>query len=162
MNHKKLILCLLLLVMGTKAFADQREILFRHMDTPWTATDSGFQNHILIAEPELKQGRFVLNLDKVACQAEVIVNGKQVGQTSVKPFRLDVTEALKAGKNEFLVRISNQQINAELLASVDILLMQENHQPYTSIRPGEIWLDTNGKPIQAHGFQVMERDGVYY
>jgi hypothetical protein len=23
---------------------------------------------------------------------------------------------------------------------------------YHSIRPGEVWLDTNGNPIQAHGF----------
>lgn len=26
---------------------------------------------------------------------------------------------------------------------------------YNSIRPGKVWLDTNGKPIQAHGFQVF-------
>lgn len=26
---------------------------------------------------------------------------------------------------------------------------------YTSIRPGKKWLDTNGKPIQAHGFSVF-------
>ena len=26
---------------------------------------------------------------------------------------------------------------------------------YNSIRPGQEWLDTNGKPIQAHGFQVI-------
>ena len=25
----------------------------------------------------------------------------------------------------------------------------------TSIRPGKVWLDTNGKPIQAHGFQAF-------
>lgn len=35
-------------------------------------------------------------------------------------------------------------------------------QPYASIRPGQVWLDTNGKPIQAHGFQVMEDSGTYY
>ena len=28
---------------------------------------------------------------------------------------------------------------------------------YQSIRPGEVWLDTEGKPIQAHGFQVTFR-----
>ena len=35
---------------------------------------------------------------------------------------------------------------------------------YNSIRPGQEWLDTNGKPIQAHGFSVFysEKDGVYY
>ena len=35
---------------------------------------------------------------------------------------------------------------------------------YDSIRPGQLWLDTNGKPIQAHGFQVFynEKDETYY
>lgn len=33
---------------------------------------------------------------------------------------------------------------------------------YTSIRPGQIWLDTEGKPIQAHGFSVFHKDGIYY
>ena len=33
---------------------------------------------------------------------------------------------------------------------------------YHSIRPGQIWLDTEGKRIQAHGGSVMYADGVYY
>lgn len=35
---------------------------------------------------------------------------------------------------------------------------------YNSFHPGEEWLDTAGKPIQAHGFSVFysEKDGVYY
>lgn len=35
---------------------------------------------------------------------------------------------------------------------------------YHSIRPGQEWLDTNGKPIQAHGFSVFysEKDKTYY
>lgn len=35
---------------------------------------------------------------------------------------------------------------------------------YNSFRPGEKWLDTSGKPIQAHGFSVFynEKDGLYY
>lgn len=35
---------------------------------------------------------------------------------------------------------------------------------YTSIRPGQVWNDTAGKPIQAHGFSVFynEKDGLYY
>lgn len=31
-----------------------------------------------------------------------------------------------------------------------------------SIRPGQEWLDTSGKPIQAHGGSVIYKDGVYY
>ncbi len=35
---------------------------------------------------------------------------------------------------------------------------------YNSIKPGKVWLDTNGKPIHAHGFSVFynENDGLYY
>lgn len=32
----------------------------------------------------------------------------------------------------------------------------------TSIRPGQVWLDTQGKRIQAHGFSVFYKDGAYY
>lgn len=33
---------------------------------------------------------------------------------------------------------------------------------YNSIRPGQVWLDTNGNRIQAHGGSVIYIDGVYY
>ena len=33
---------------------------------------------------------------------------------------------------------------------------------YNSFGPGKPWLDTNGKPIQAHGFSVFYKDGTYY
>lgn len=32
---------------------------------------------------------------------------------------------------------------------------------YNSIHPGKEWLDTNGKPIQAHGFQVFYNKKVF-
>jgi hypothetical protein len=32
----------------------------------------------------------------------------------------------------------------------------------TSFRPGEVWLDTAGKPIQAHGGSLLRVDDVYY
>lgn len=33
---------------------------------------------------------------------------------------------------------------------------------HNCIKPGQIWLDTSGKPIQAHGFSVFYQDGTYY
>ena len=33
---------------------------------------------------------------------------------------------------------------------------------YQSFRPGQIWLDTEGKRIHAHGGSVMYLDGIYY
>lgn len=35
-------------------------------------------------------------------------------------------------------------------------------QTYDSFHPGQVWLDTSGKPIQAHGFQIFEKNGTYY
>jgi hypothetical protein len=36
-------------------------------------------------------------------------------------------------------------------------------QRQTSIRPGEVWLDTSGKPIQAHaGALIAVGDSVFY
>lgn len=35
-------------------------------------------------------------------------------------------------------------------------------QRYDSIRPGQEWLDTAGRPIQAHGGSVIAVDGTYY
>ncbi len=31
---------------------------------------------------------------------------------------------------------------------------------YTSIHPGQPWLDTEGKPIQAHGGSVLYWEGL--
>lgn len=33
---------------------------------------------------------------------------------------------------------------------------------YDKFYPGRVWLDTEGKRIQAHGGSVMYLDGVYY
>lgn len=33
---------------------------------------------------------------------------------------------------------------------------------YHSFRPGQVWLDTEGKRIQAHGGSILYEDGVYY
>ncbi|MCC8247113.1 family 43 glycosylhydrolase [Saccharothrix luteola] len=33
---------------------------------------------------------------------------------------------------------------------------------YTSIRPGQVWLDTDGNRIQAHGGSVLHLDGTFY
>ena len=38
----------------------------------------------------------------------------------------------------------------------------EGNKRYHSITPGATWLDTDGKPIQAHGFSVFYKDGTYY
>ena len=38
----------------------------------------------------------------------------------------------------------------------------EEEDMYHSIRPGQTWLDTEGKRIQAHGGSVLYWEGTYY
>ncbi|MBR1465456.1 MAG: family 43 glycosylhydrolase [Bacteroidaceae bacterium] len=50
-----------------------------------------------------------------------------------------------------------------LLVTVFAFIHEGYTQRYSSIRPGELWLDTSGKPIQAHGFQIFaDDDGTFY
>ncbi|WP_419193959.1 glycoside hydrolase family 2 protein [Novipirellula herctigrandis] len=60
------------------------------------------------ATKQLKQ-RTVLNFEAVDYQCEVFVNGTSVGrhQGGNTPFSFDVTDALKDGKNELMVRVED-------------------------------------------------------
>lgn len=40
--------------------------------------------------------------------------------------------------------------------------MSEERVRYDAFHPGKLWLDTEGKRIQAHGGSVIQIDGVYY
>lgn len=58
-----------------------------------------------------KNGRYVLDLGDVKNLAEVIVNGKNVGIVWKKPFRLDITDALKSGTNTVQIKVTNLWVN---------------------------------------------------
>ena len=58
-----------------------------------------------------KNASYVLDLGEVKNMAEVIVNGKNVGTVWKKPFRIDITEALKAGRNSVQVKVTNLWVN---------------------------------------------------
>ncbi|MBQ8487288.1 MAG: family 43 glycosylhydrolase [Prevotella sp.] len=49
-----------------------------------------------------------------------------------------------------------------VLVSFVIGWAQASAQTYETIRPGRLWLDTEGKPIHAHSPQIFVKDGVYY
>ena len=70
-----------------------------------------YHNKLSIAESELGQGRLCLDLGRVGCMAEVIINGKSLGVLWKAPYTLDVTHALKAGDNELEIRVVNQWVN---------------------------------------------------
>ncbi|UFH51936.1 glycosyl hydrolase [Spirosoma sp. KNUC1025] len=58
-----------------------------------------------------KNASYILDLGDVKNIAEVIVNGKNVGTVWKKPFRIDITEALKAGANTVQVNVTNLWVN---------------------------------------------------
>jgi hypothetical protein len=55
--------------------------------------------------------RLWLDLGDVKNLAEVLVNGKQLGIVWKKPFRVDVTEALKPGANAVEIKVTNLWVN---------------------------------------------------
>jgi alpha-L-rhamnosidase/Glycosyl hydrolases family 2, sugar binding domain len=54
---------------------------------------------------------FEIDLGEVKNIAEVIVNGKNVGVAWKKPFKVDITEAIKAGENTIEVKVTNLWVN---------------------------------------------------
>lgn len=55
--------------------------------------------------------RFWLDLGTVANLAEVLVNGRSLGVLWKRPFRLDVTDALRDGDNQLEIRVTNLWVN---------------------------------------------------
>ncbi len=65
-----------------------------------------------VPESWLKPGAHLwLDLGRVKNLAEVAVNGKPLGIIWKEPFRVDITSALKPGKNALEVRVSNGWVN---------------------------------------------------
>ena len=58
-----------------------------------------------------KTGRYILDLGDVKNLAEVLVNGKNVGVAWKKPFKLDVTDAVKTGNNTLEINVTNLWVN---------------------------------------------------
>lgn len=58
--------------------------------------------------------------------------------------------------------ISRRSILISLLALSAPFASAKEHAAVTHIRPGEIWPDTDGKPINAHGGGVLHHEGTYY
>ncbi len=58
-----------------------------------------------------KDTRYAIDLGMVKNLAEVIVNGKNMGICWKQPFKLDITDALKAGENQVDIKVTNLWAN---------------------------------------------------
>jgi hypothetical protein len=54
---------------------------------------------------------FILDLGEMNDIAEVIINGKNLGVLWYPPFQIEVTDALKEGENELLIKVTNNWAN---------------------------------------------------
>jgi len=65
------------------------------------------------SKPEMlnARSRYCLDLGKVEVMARVIVNGKDCGIAWKPPYRIDITEALRAGKNKLKIEVVNTWVN---------------------------------------------------
>ncbi|WP_297072920.1 glycosyl hydrolase [uncultured Duncaniella sp.] len=82
--------------------------------------------------PKISKGsRVLLNLDGVHDVATIKVNGKECGIVWTAPYTVDITDAVKKGKNELTIDVTNTWANALLGAD-------EGKAPFDGI-----W--TNGK-----------------
>ena len=73
----------------------------------------------------------MLNLDNLHDIATVNVNGRECGTVWTAPYCVDITEAVRSGKNTLVIDVTNTWANA-------ILGADEGRAPF-----GGIW--TNGK-----------------
>ncbi len=53
-----------------------------------------------------------------------------------------------------------KQTIAVCFASIVVSIATHTHA--AEFRPGEVWLDTSGQPVQAHGGGILVRSNIYY
>jgi hypothetical protein len=87
--------------------------------------------------------RFVLDLGGVAVIADVKVNGKDFGILWKPPFRLDVTQALKTGKNRLEVKVVNLWINRQI--GDELLPEDSDRNPSGTLKSWPKWVE-QGRP----------------
>ncbi|MGQ1783604.1 MULTISPECIES: glycosyl hydrolase [unclassified Saccharicrinis] len=97
-------------------------------------------------------GEFYINLGKVSVMAEVKINGKALGGVWISPYRLNVTNALKKGKNDLEIEVvnlwRNQLIKDEKLPDdqrytwLVIDDVKEGEKPHSSGLLGPVTIET--------------------
>jgi len=100
---------------GFETFETNVSTLASWTDAPRTRHFSGtgrYEIEFTLPGELLAEGaRLVLDLGQVGCIAEVEVNAQSVGVAWRAPYRLDVTRAVRAGKNRLVVFVTNTMIN---------------------------------------------------
>lgn len=90
-----------------------------------------------------KGAKVWLDAGKVANLAEVFINGKPCGVIWTAPYRVDITQALRPGKNELRIDVTNTWANR---LKADLLLPEKERITWTT---APLWL--KDKPLLPSG-----------
>jgi hypothetical protein len=88
--------------------------------------------------------RYLLDLGQCEVIAEVVVNGRELGTLWSRPYRIDITDALRPGQNELLVRVTNLWPN-RLIGDEQL----PDEAPYTPGAGGSGFASLSGGAIEA-------------
>lgn len=80
-------------------------------DIKYFSGTASYANTVKLSKSQLKAGRIILDLGKVCNLAEVIVNGRILGTVWKALFRVDITDAVKAGKNSIVIKVTDSWAN---------------------------------------------------
>ncbi|GAB2632108.1 hypothetical protein GCM10027035_28010 [Emticicia sediminis] len=81
-----------------------------NVDIKYFSGTATYENTLKVVSVD-KSAKYEIDLGEVKNIAEVFVNGKNVGTAWKKPFKLDVSEAIKAGENTIEVKVTNLWVN---------------------------------------------------
>ncbi len=81
-----------------------------NIDIKYFSGTATYENTLKVVSVD-KSAKYEIDLGEVKNIAEVFVNEKNVGTLWKKPFKLDITEALKTGHNDIQVKVTNTWVN---------------------------------------------------
>ena len=90
-----------------------------------------------------KDSRIYLDLGKVQVMAQVGLNGKDLGLLWKPPYRVEITDALKAGDNNVEIRVTNLWVN-RMIGDED-LPEDSDRNPDGTLKAWPQWV-LDGKP----------------
>lgn len=88
---------------------------------------------------KIQSPEFILDLGRVAVMAEVKLNGKHLGVLWKPPFRIEITEALKRGRNELEIKVVNLWPNR--LIGDEQLPEDSDRNPDGTLKRWPAWLE---------------------
>ena len=70
-----------------------------------------YKKEFTISKSKISKNRIFLNLGQVDIFAKVTLNGKELGTLWKPPYRIEITQAIQAGKNKLEIEVTNQWVN---------------------------------------------------